>query len=86
MIDRELLEILCCPETRQDLVEASAEAVTALNLKIVAGAIVNRAGALVAEPVGALLVRSDGRYGYPVRDDIPVMLIDEAFPLETTVP
>ncbi len=82
MLDRELLEILCCPETHQDLAEASAEAVAVLNRGIAAGTVVNRAGAPVSQPVAGLLVRQDGRYGYPVRDDIPVMLIDEAVPLE----
>ena len=28
------------------------------------------------------LVREDGVYMYPIRDDIPIMLIDEAIPLE----
>jgi uncharacterized protein YbaR (Trm112 family) len=36
----------------------------------------------VAEPVAGLLVRQDGLFGYPVRNDIPVMLVDEAVPLE----
>jgi uncharacterized protein YbaR (Trm112 family) len=26
-------------------------------------------------------VRQDGQYLYPIRDDIPIMLIDEAIPL-----
>ena len=34
------------------------------------------------EQIEAGLVREDGRILYPVRDDIPVMLIDEAIPLE----
>ena len=63
-----------------------AEAVAALNRGIAAGIVVNRAGAPVSQPVAGLLVRQDGRYGYPVRGDIPVMLIDEAVPLEPTVP
>jgi uncharacterized protein YbaR (Trm112 family) len=28
------------------------------------------------------LVREDGAYLYPIEDDIPIMLIDEAIPLK----
>ena len=44
----------------------------------------NRGGELVTEPVREGLVREDGLFLYPVRDDIPIMLIDEAIPLEGT--
>ena len=33
------------------------------------------------EAVAEGLVREDGDWLYPVRDDIPIMLIDEAIPL-----
>jgi len=86
MLDRELLSILCCPETRQDLAEADPAGVADLNRRIAAGAVVNRAGMPVAEAADGLLVRSDGRYGYLVRGDIPMMLVDEAIPLQTAEP
>ncbi|MGH2724466.1 MAG: Trm112 family protein [Actinomycetota bacterium] len=51
-VDRELLEILACPNCR--------------------GAVEYREDENVIECVG------ECRYRYPVRDDIPVMLIEEA--------
>jgi uncharacterized protein YbaR (Trm112 family) len=30
-------------------------------------------------------MRQDGQYLYPIRDDIPIMLIDEAIPLAREV-
>jgi uncharacterized protein YbaR (Trm112 family) len=42
----------------------------------------NRGGQLMSEAVSEGLVREDGAILYPVRDDIPVMLIDEGIPLE----
>ncbi len=81
MLDPELLEILCCPETRQDLAEAPPEAVAALNNAISRGEVRNRGGAPVTEPAAGLLVRQDGLFGYIVRDGIPVMLVEEAVPL-----
>ncbi len=46
------------------------------------GSLVNRGGESVQEPIDGGLVREDGRILYPIRDDIPVMLIDEAIELD----
>lgn len=81
MIDPQLLEILCCPETRQDVSTAPASLVAELNARIEAGTVNNRAGEPVREKLDGGLLRADGKVLYPVREDIPVMLIDEAIPL-----
>ncbi|HOQ90973.1 MAG TPA: hypothetical protein PLO53_02570 [Candidatus Hydrogenedentes bacterium] len=81
MVSDELLKILVCPESRQPVRRADAELVEKVNAAIAAGALKNRAGQAVEEPVHELLVREDGTIAYAVRDDIPVMLIDEGIPL-----
>jgi uncharacterized protein len=81
MIDAKLLEILCCPETRQDLSVADEDVISELNARVEAGTLTNRAGDVVREKLDGGLVRADGKYLYPVREDIPVMLIEEAIPL-----
>lgn len=81
MLDPALLAILCCPETRQELAEADAARIAALNRDIAAGTVRNRAGEAVAAPLDGLLVRRDGRVGYPVRDGIPVLVVEEGLPL-----
>jgi len=81
MIDAELLKILCCPETHQELRVAEPALVEELNQKIAAGSLNNRAGQLVKEKVDGGLVRADAKFLYLVRRDIPVMLVDEAIPL-----
>jgi uncharacterized protein YbaR (Trm112 family) len=43
----------------------------------------NVAGATVAEPVEGALVRTDGAVAYAVRDDIPVMLVEEGLVMAT---
>lgn len=82
MVDAELLAILVCPEDKTPVTQADAETLSALNARISAGQVKNRGGQAVTEPVSEGLVRADGKYLYPVRDDIPVMLIDEALPLD----
>ncbi len=80
-ISKELLEILACPETKQPLSLADAATVESLNERIRQGQVTNRGGETVTEPMEAGLIREDGQYLYPIRDDIPVMLIDESVAL-----
>lgn len=77
-----LLNILCCPETRQGLRLATATEIEQLNRRLAGGAVKNRGGAGVTAKIDAGLVRDDGRFLYPVRQNIPIMLIDEAIPLD----
>ena len=81
MIDTELLKILCCPETHQEVRLAEAAVLEKLNGQIAAGTLKNRAGQPVQEKIEGGLIRADGKYLYPVRRDIPVMLVDEGIPL-----
>ena len=79
--DIELLSVLCCPETHQELKPAPAPMLENLHQLMRAGRLKNRAGRAVDEPFEAGLVRGDGRYLYPVRRGIPILLVDEAIPL-----
>lgn len=81
MISAGLLEILCCPETRQKLAVADEKLIQRLNARIAAGQMRNRAGEPVTEKLKGGLLRQDGKWLYPVRRDIPVLLIDEALPV-----
>jgi uncharacterized protein YbaR (Trm112 family) len=81
MLRPELLNDLCCPETKQRVKLADPALITNVNQKISAGQARNRGGEPVAEKIDAGLLREDGKFLYPVRRDIPIMLIDEAIPL-----
>jgi uncharacterized protein YbaR (Trm112 family) len=81
-IDQQLLDILACPETKEPVALADDALIVKLNAAIEAGTLKNRAGETVAEKIDGGLVRQDQKYVYPIRDDIPIMLIDEGIPLE----
>jgi len=81
MMDAELLKILCCPETRQPLHLAEPALVEELNRQIPSGSVKDRAGLPVKENIDGGLVRADGKFLYPIRGNIPVLLVDEAIPL-----
>lgn len=81
MLDPELLSLLCCPETRQALSFAPDAAVQALNQRIAEGRVRNRAGKVVSEKLENGLMRADQLCLYPIRNRIPILLIDEGIPL-----
>jgi uncharacterized protein YbaR (Trm112 family) len=78
----ELLSMLVCPETQSPLTIASNDLIARLNRAIALGTLKNKAGEKVAKPLDAGLVRADKRLLYPIIDDIPMMLVDEAVPLD----
>jgi uncharacterized protein YbaR (Trm112 family) len=81
MIEPDLLKILCCPETHQEVRLAEAAVVEKLNQQIAAGVLKNRAGQPVQEKIDGGLIRADGNFLYPIRHGIPMMLVDEGIPL-----
>jgi len=63
-----LLDLLCCPVTRQPLQMADREALA-------------RASAVASRPISDGLLREDGQVLYPISDGIPLLLEDEAIVL-----
>ncbi len=80
-MNAELLAVLRCPATRQPLGVAEAALIERLNARVAAGELCNGAGQKLTAPLEAGLVRADGRALYPVRNGVPVLLVDEAVPL-----
>ena len=81
MISDELLALLRCPQTMQAMTVALPEQLAQIEAKRAAGTLRDRAANLVNEPISAGLVRADGKLLFPIRDGIPVLLLDEALPL-----
>lgn len=82
MIDPELLKMMCCPETHQPLTLAPSALVERLNTAIQQKQLRNRNGQPILEIIDGGLLREDGQFLYPIRQSIPIMLIEEAIPIE----
>jgi uncharacterized protein YbaR (Trm112 family) len=81
-LDRKLLDIVCCPVTRSSLELLSERELASLNELIAAGRIKNREDAIVDTPLDEALVTRSGKLIYPIRDGIPLLLEEQAMPLQ----
>ena len=81
-IDKDLLAILCCPETKQSVSMADSALVKKLNDAVASGRLKNKGNKPVSEQLDGGLIRADQKILYPIRENIPVMLIEEGIPLQ----
>ena len=77
-MDRKLLDILCCPSTRQSLAMLDSQGLDALNRAIAAGGIARADESPQADAVREALLTRDRKTIYRVDDGIPVLLAEEA--------
>jgi uncharacterized protein YbaR (Trm112 family) len=77
-VDKRLLDILCCPLTRQPLLPLPAEARDRINQAIATGTIKRADGSTQQEPLREALRTRDGKLVYRIEDGIPVLLTDES--------
>jgi len=80
-ISERLLNFLVCPETKLKLSFAENRILEQVNAKIKSHALLNRGGISVSEPLNAGLIREDKKLLFPIREGIPVMLMEEAIEL-----
>ncbi len=79
----DFLRILRCPKTLKPLRLASSAELSALNARVAERKLANAAGRVLEASLAAGLVPEGEPIVYPVDDDIPILLIDEAIPLPT---
>ena len=78
MIDDELLSVLACPETKKNLVLIGEELTNRINEKIAEGSVLTKMKVKVTEPIdGGLMREGDDSAIYPIRQNIPVLLVEE---------
>ena len=81
MLDPEFVKILVCPDNKTPVRVASEQEITDLNQKIEDGTLQNIGGCKVNDKLDGGLIREAGDLLYPVRKNIPVMLVEEAIKL-----
>ncbi len=79
---KRLLTILRCPVTHKGLNVAKRDLLARVNTAIESGAISNRDGTVLTEPLDEALVTDDEKLAYPVSNGIPVLLEGESISLE----
>lgn len=77
-MDKRVLDILCCPISRQSLAPLNSRELEAVNRAISAGAVVRTDGSAQIEPLKAGLLTRDRKLAYRLDDGIPVLLADES--------
>ncbi len=77
-MDRKLLDILCCPVTKQPLALLDKAELAAWNAAIAAGGLQRADGSTQSEPISEGLITRDHQTLYRIDDGIPVLLADEA--------
>ena len=83
MIDLEFLNILCCQETKQSLHCADKTLVNQVNCRIGEKQLRNRFGDIIDKRIDEGLIREDGLVLYPIRSDIPVLIIEASVDLKS---
>ena len=76
-MDRKLLDILCCPITKQPLALLNKAELEALNAAIADGGVARVDGSMQTESIKEGLLSRDHRTIYRIDDGIPVLLSDE---------
>ncbi|MEY3516728.1 MAG: hypothetical protein RIS67_945 [Pseudomonadota bacterium] len=78
VMDKKLLDILCCPASKQSLLLLSSDQLDRMNAAIAAGKAVQLDGQPVNKPLKEALITRDGKLIYRIDDGIPVLLAEEA--------
>ena len=78
MLAADFLQLLRCPETLEPLSFLAPEVLATVNARIAAGGVCNRAGERVSEPLDGALRPANGAAVYPIREGIPILLVEES--------
>ena len=81
-IDRKLLEILCCPVSKQALAVLNSEQLALINQQIAAGSITTADDRVITTPLNEGLITNNQQRIYRIDDNIPVMLEKESIPTD----
>ncbi len=81
MLSQEVMAILCCPDDGSALTLGGESLVAQVNDMIHGRQLRNRAGQLVEHSLDGGLINANANMLYPIIEGIPVLVRDEAIPL-----
>lgn len=76
-MDKKLLDILCCPSSKQSLHLLSSKQLERLNKAIYEQTVVQHDGQKLSAPLKEALITKDQKIIYRIDDGIPVLLSEE---------
>ncbi len=82
LIKSELLEILCCPVSKEPLKLISDQELSNLNAKIKQKIVINQNKTLILAPFETGLIEHKNQIFYPIQDQIPILLESESVSLK----
>jgi uncharacterized protein YbaR (Trm112 family) len=78
VMDKKLLDILCCPASKQSLLLLSKSDLSMLNAAIASGSVCQVDGQPVRSAIKEALITQNRKLIYRINDGIPVLLVEEA--------
>ena len=81
MLSPDFLKLTRCPNSGTPLRLAEPQLLSRINRAVESGRLTNKLGEPVTRSLDAALLNEAGDLAYPVFDEIPVLLIDEAIEL-----
>ena len=84
-MDTSLLNIICCPVTREKLSIATSKQLEFINAEIANSTLKKLDGSIAEKPQSKALINATKTLLYPIEEDIPILLEKEAIKLKGTV-
>ena len=84
-MDPNLLNIICCPVTREKLSPATPKQLALINAEIANNALTKLDGSIAENPQSKGLINATKTLLYPIEEDIPILLENEAIELKGMV-
>ena len=84
-MDPNLLNIICCPVTREKLSIATSKQLEFINAEIANSTLKKLDGSIAEKPQSKALINATKTLLYPIEEDIPILLENEAIKLTGTV-
>jgi uncharacterized protein YbaR (Trm112 family) len=77
-MDPNLLNIICCPVTREKLSAVTPKQLALINAEIANRMLKKLDGSIVEEPQSKGLINATKKLFYPIEEDIPILLESKA--------